>query len=97
MMTVEQIKDHDRKWFQDHRGERAYIRRAFDSERALGPEWLLVVVTQIEPGKRYRSGLSVPEELIEYVLRHGLDCIADHCGRSYMLLPPSVVNGRTLA
>ena len=89
MMTDEQAKADDATWFKKHGGRRKRVRRAFDCERAMDNRTTVIVVTQLEPGMRTRRGVCVGEDLIEYVLEHGEDCICfDKDGSPYIILEP---------
>jgi hypothetical protein len=93
----------DTAWFDVH--AHSYVRRAFPIERAQAIAAdndhangvIIVLVTQVEPGVRIRRMISVPSnELADYAVRNGTDCIGVDGGKPYVLLPGSILNGRVL-
>ena len=95
-MTNEQIKADDAAWFEKHGGRRKRVRRAAEVERADDPETTVIIVSQIKPGMRTRQGLCAPDDLIDFVLRNGEDCVEFQDGVPYVLIPGSTVNGKVL-
>jgi hypothetical protein len=96
-MTLEQLKADDAAWFAKHGGHRKRVRRAAAAESAIDPATTVIVVSQIVPGVRIRQGLCVPNQLLDFVLRNGDDCIGfHHDGEPFFLIPGCEINGKVL-
>ncbi len=98
MITIEQVKADDAKWFIDKPTGARRVRRIYDCERRVNGrdverEMNIAIVKQIEPGMRTRNFLSVPPDHVRYVLKHGEDCLSEDYA---MLLPGCTVNGKVL-
>jgi hypothetical protein len=84
------ILEDDEAWFKDREPGHYRVRRPAPIERIVSPGITVVVVSQLEKDLRVRRSLALPDDMTEFVIRNGEDCLCSLQGGPSFLLPGSI-------
>ena len=84
------ILEDDEAWFKDREPGHRRVRRPAPIERIISPGITVVVVSQLEKDLRVRRSLALPDDMTEFVIRNGEDCLCSLQGGPSFLLPGSI-------